>query len=146
VIDSHMGTSVQLKKTTAYDLLRKMARNGWIRASEERERNRPPRRVYTITSEGEAEFQRMLRESLATYVPAEFPADIGLAFLDALPADEALSLLQQRRAALLSLLDMATATDEHPGSMQLVVDHQRWHFKAELEWLDTVIQRINERQ
>lgn len=144
VIDSHLGTSVQLKKSTAYDLLKKMAREGWITASEEREGSHPPRRVYAITPAGEAAFQRLLRESLAAYPVAELPGDIGLAFLDALPPEEALTLLHHRRAELGALRDEAMATDDHPGSLQLVIDHQRWHFASEIEWLDTVIQRISE--
>jgi len=139
VIDSHLGTTVFLKKSTAYDLLKKMAEDGWITSTEEHVGNRPPRRVYAITPAGEQAFQHLLRECLATYKPAEFPNDISLAFLDAIPADEALSLLQQRRRMVEELLDEAGQQVEHPGSMQLVLEHQRRYLAAESEWLDHVI-------
>jgi DNA-binding PadR family transcriptional regulator len=88
LIDSHMRASVRLKKPTAYRLLSKMADDGWITYTEERQGNRPLRRVYAITPKGEAAFQQLLRDSLADYSPAEFRSAISLAFLDALPAEE----------------------------------------------------------
>lgn len=142
VIDSHLGGSIQLKKATAYDVLKKMAAEGWITHREEREGNRPPRRVYVITPQGRAVFVRLLRESLARYEPAEFRCDIALAFLDTLPTEEALALLRQRRKVIVTLIAEADAIGGHPGSMQLVVEHQQRHLRTELDWLDDVIARV----
>ena len=68
-IDSHLGMGVQLTKPTAYRLLSNMAEDGWVTYREEQEGNRPPRRVYAITAQGEVAFQRLLRENLANYQP-----------------------------------------------------------------------------
>ncbi len=141
-IDSHLGASVHLKKPTAYRLLNEMARNGWITYKEEQEGNRPPRRIYSLTPQGEAAFQRLLRESLADYRPVELLSDVGLAFLDVLPSAEVLPLLHKRRSVIESLLQMLSVHNEHPGSFQLMIEHQRRHLSAELEWLDEVIARI----
>jgi DNA-binding PadR family transcriptional regulator len=143
-IDTHLGSSgVHLKKATAYHLLNTMTDDGWITYREEQEGNRPPRRVYAITSDGEAAFQQMLRESLANYKPAEFRSDIALAFLDMLPTDEAISLLQKRRVAIEDLLEpIHTFGGHHGGGLQLMIEHQVRHLTAELEWLDEVISRI----
>lgn len=142
LIDRHLGSSIQLTKPTAYRLLGKMASDGWITCREEREGNRPPRRVYAITAAGEAQFQRLLRESLASYRPAELRSDISLAFLDLLPAEEALPLLGSRRAAIESRLQAVRASDRHHGSFQLVIDHQAHHLATELAWLEQVIARL----
>jgi DNA-binding PadR family transcriptional regulator len=144
VIDSHLGTSIHLKKPTAYDLLKKMAADGWVTHSEEREGNRPPRRVYAITPEGEGAFQTMLRESLADYKPAQFYSDISIGFLDEIPAHEALPLLHTRRAIVEDLLRTVSEHQDHPGSFRLVIDHQIRHFSTELEWLDAVIKQLGE--
>lgn len=143
VINSHLGTSVQMKPATAYDLLKKMADEGWITYTEEREGNRPPRRVYTITPAGEAAFQSLLRKSLADYKPAEFQSDISLAFLDTIPAGEALPLLRQRLGLIARLHDdLAAMGLHHPGSMQWVIEHHQRHLAAESAWLEEVIQRL----
>jgi DNA-binding PadR family transcriptional regulator len=141
-IDSHLRASVHLKKPTAYRLLNNMAEDGWVTYREEQEGNRPPRRVYAITPQGEAAFQQLLRQSLADYKPVDFPGNIGLLFLDALPVEEALSLLQKRRAIVESMLQMAHTHEVHHESYQLLLLHRTRHLSTELEWLDEVIARL----
>lgn len=142
VIDGHFGVGIQLSKPTAYRLLTNMAEDGWVIHREEQEGNRPPRRVYAITAQGEVAFQQLLRENLASYQPSEFTCQIGLAFLDELSATEALPLLYRRRIGIDELLKSTRAHCEHPGSLQLILEHQAHLLAAELDWLNTVIARI----
>lgn len=138
-IERDMAACSDLKKPTAYFLLDKMAKLGWISMRETREGNRPPRRVYRVTAKGEAEYQAMLRENLAAFIETKFPGDIGLAFADDLGASDVLPLLAERRAALAAKQTAINAVPEHAGSLQLIVDHQKFHLEAELRWLDQVI-------
>jgi DNA-binding PadR family transcriptional regulator len=141
-INQNMASCVDLKKPTAYFLLDKMAESGWVTQMEEQEGNRPPRRVYQLTTDGEAAFQRLLRENLSTYSPARFPGDIGLAFLDALDPHEAIALLNTRRHTIQMELNSAEAIPQHPGSSQLVIEHLVRHLRTELNWLDEVLARL----
>ena len=141
-IDTQMSYCVDLKKPTAYFLLDKMAAAGWLSLEQGQEGNRPPRHVYRITPEGEATFQRLLRENLGSYSAIRFGTDIGLAFVDALQPDEAVALLKQRRIMIAEQLASAHAAPEHPGSAQLIIEHQVIHLTSELDWLDNVITRI----
>lgn len=138
-IDSHLEATVQLKKPTAYRLLNKMVDDGLVTYREEREGNRPPRRVFAITSEGEAAFQQMLRESLAAYEPIAFHGNLGLLFLDAIPSDEASRLLQERWVRVESVLQKVHSHEAHEGKISLLLDHQTRHLTTELQWLDNVI-------
>jgi DNA-binding PadR family transcriptional regulator len=138
-IEQNMGTCTDLKKPTAYFLLDKMAKQGWVAVRETREGNRPPRRVYRVTAKGERQYQKLLQENLASFIEAKFPGDIGLAFADDLDAHQALKLLAERRAALVARLEEARAVPQQAGSLQYVVDHQVLHLDAELRWLDQVI-------
>jgi DNA-binding PadR family transcriptional regulator len=138
-IERDMAACTDLKKPTAYFLLDKLAKRGWISMRETREGNRPPRRVYRVTAKGEAEYQKMLRQNLAAFIETKFPGDIGLGFADDLAANEVLPLLVERRAALAAKLDELNAVPEHTGSLQLIVSHQQFHLEAELRWLDQVI-------
>ena len=141
-IISRVNKYIGLKKATVYFLLEKMAERGWITRTDEQEGNRPPRRIYHLTAEGEAIFQKLLRENLAQHHPTQFTGDIGLAFADALPPGELKALLYRRRAAAeteLAALRMAI----HPaGSMRWIIEHQVRHLVAELSWLDELIQTI----
>ena len=141
-IERDMASCTDLKKPTAYFLLDKMAKRGWIEQHQTQEGNRPPRRVYQVTGEGEAQFQRLLRENLRHFDPARFPGDIGLAFADATDRVEVLALLAERRAVMTAELDDARAVPDHAGFLQFVIDHRIFHLEAELRWLDEVISRL----
>jgi DNA-binding PadR family transcriptional regulator len=138
-IDSHLDTMVNLKKPTAYRLLSKMTDDGWVTYREEQDGNRPPRRVFAITPEGEAAFQRLLRESLAEFQPIVSPGNISLLFLHVIPPVDAVELLQKRREKVKSALEMTHAHqgDEEQHSFMLL--HQTRHLTTELEWLAEVI-------
>lgn len=141
-LERDLATCTDLKKPTAYFLLDKMTKQGWITQAEEREGNRPPRRVYQVTAEGEQQFQRLLRDNLGGYSMSRFAGDVGLAFADALAPREVLDLLQQRRAALVADLAAAHAVPRHDGSIQFVVEHRIAHLEAEVRWLDDVMARF----
>lgn len=143
-IDSNMQTCVDLKKSTAYYLLEKMAKDGLITSSEGREGNRPTRQVYSLTPAGEAQFLNLLRQNLSSYLPTLFPGDTGITFLDDLPRAEAITLLQTRRTAMAQELERVKQAPAHTGSLQLMIEHQIVHLQSELDWLDHVINRLTE--
>jgi DNA-binding PadR family transcriptional regulator len=141
-IISRVNKYIGLKKATVYFVLDKMAESGWITRTDEQEGNRPPRRVYHLTADGEAVFQQLLRENLAQHHPTQFTGDIGLAFADALPPEDLKALLHTRRAAVETEL-MTLRTTIHPaGSLRWIIDHQIRHLVAELDWLEELIQTI----
>ncbi len=142
VLGGALASCVDLKKPTAYFLLDKMAANGWARVKETREGNRPPRKTYTITTEGETEFQRLLRANLAEFDAPKAASDVAIAFMDALPPSEVITLLQDRRAILLAHLERAQSAPQHSEGLQLLIDHQTYLLQSELSWLDSVITRL----
>lgn len=144
-IERTLSFCADVKKATAYFLLDKMEGRGWVTATEQREGNRPPRKVYHLTPSGEAEFQRLLRENLATFSSARSAADIGLAFLGALDPREARQLLQQRRAALSMELDGIRAAPQHGSGVQLLINHQIHYLDSELRWLDETIASLGKK-
>lgn len=142
LIDAHLGTSIELKKPTVYKLLGKMLENGWISAREEQEGSYPTRRVYAITPLGEEAFQRLLRESLASYHPSSFLSSVALIYLDALPPEEALTLVQRRRSEVTILFGTLQADEYHQGGFQRLMSLQIKHLQAELDWLDELIKHL----
>jgi DNA-binding PadR family transcriptional regulator len=136
-----LASCTDLKKSTTYFLLDKMEKRGWVTVSLLQDSNRPARKVYQLTPEGEAAFVRLLRENLASYSPAIFGGDVGLAFMDALSPAEALSLLDERRRNLAEQVDIAQGIPIHGGSLQFMIEHRLRHLETELAWLDSVIER-----
>ncbi len=139
LLDSHFGLIVSLTKPTAYRLLSKMEADGWIIHREEKIGNRPPRKIYSITPAGETAFQDILRQSLAAFNPVEYSNSISLAYVNAIPREELLPLLEQRRQKILAALQKLTVAAKHQGEFQIVFTHQRRHFEAELASIEEII-------
>ena len=57
-IERELSFCTDLKKPTAYYLLNKMAERGWIVEEQSQEGKRPPRKVFRLTAQGEAAYQR----------------------------------------------------------------------------------------
>lgn len=147
IVNRDLEYCTNLKQATAYNLLKRMAEEGWVVSTEEHEGNRPTRRVYRITEEGETIFQRLLRENLANHGGMQLPDGIGLAFIDAIPAHEATQLLRQRRASIEEALQPLQEARRHGhdhGGLLLIIEHQEIHLNAEISWLTKVINQLEE--
>jgi DNA-binding PadR family transcriptional regulator len=142
-LEHDVGIAITLKKSNAYKLLSKMEKEGWVTAHEEREGKRPPRRVYAITPEGEAAFLRMLRKSLAAYPTPEFPSVVALDFLDQLPQNEAVSLLEQRRGKVEKRFHELEAVPDCVRRMHLGMAYLHRYYSAELGWIDEIIGSVD---
>ncbi|NTW04147.1 MAG: PadR family transcriptional regulator [Oscillochloris sp.] len=139
-IDQQMDFCVDLKRSTAYYLLDKLCRDGYVAEETEREGNRPERKVYRITPTGEARFQELLRQNLSTYEPPVYAEDIGVIFEHLLAPNESLNLLYQRREAILAHRNrMKVLHISLPPSHMAVIDHHLLHLDAEIAWVDRLI-------
>lgn len=139
-IDQQMAFCVDLKRSTAYYLLDKLCRDGYVAEEIEREGNRPERRVYRITPEGELYFQELLRRNLSTYTPPLFAEDIGVIFQHHLAPAEALLLLRERREAMVTHRARLEALYiSLPLSHTAVIKHHLLHLDAELSWIDGLV-------
>src|SRR5690606_37816038 len=142
-INRDLEYCTDLKQATAYNLLKKMAEKGWVTSLEEQDGNRPARTVYQITPKGESQFQELLRENLANHSTMRLPDGIGLAFIDAIPPQEAAELLEQRQAMIeeqVATLQHARQHGHSAGGLLLILEHQEIHLNAEFTWLTKVIQ------
>ncbi len=140
-LEKNVGLGISIKKGNAYRLLGEMEKTGWVESQEEREGNRPPRKVYKITVAGEKAFQKMLRESLARYTAAEMPSAIALNFLSFLPQEEAIALLEQRREALAARVAELREIPKEIRQMHIGIDFVYKHHVFELTWLDDMIRQ-----
>jgi DNA-binding PadR family transcriptional regulator len=145
-IDNTLASCTNMKKSTAYYLLKKMEEAGFISQETRKEGNRPPKQVYKLTPPGEEEFKNLLRENLSKHNQVYFTDDIGMVFLDVLETDETLALLAERRIELADSLSVAENIPSHGENLQWVFDHLVHHLLSELSWIDSVIIRLNEKK
>jgi len=139
LIDSHFDLVVNITKPTAYRLLSKMAEDGWIVSREETIGNRPPRKIFSITPQGERAFQELLQRSLVEYNPTRQSSVISLAFLQFLPSNAVLPLLQERRERVQHLLGKLSQSQGHQSEFGVMFENQRRHIETELLWIEELI-------
>ncbi|KQX07275.1 MULTISPECIES: PadR family transcriptional regulator [unclassified Leifsonia] len=141
--------NVKVRPGSLYHAVDRLARAGLVDAvGVDREGNRPERTSYAITDAGRHALDDRVAAMLAT--PAEEYPEFRHAVAQAhnLPVDEVLALLRSRRTALhddLDALGLATASIDSkriPERFWLDVHYQSTMLRAELEWLDTTIERI----
>lgn len=120
--------SVRLNYGSLYAVVDSLERRGLIAAQEtERAGRLPERTIYRLTEAGGIEMQDWLTELIST-PQKEYPAfEAALAFLPALPPDQALILLEERANRLETDLTQANALRELLG---------RKHGLFRLVWLE----------
>lgn len=139
-METHLALFFDIKKATAYSLLGRMEKKGWVTSREEQEGKRPPRRVFAITPEGEALFQDLLRGALPEYRRPAFPGNVPMLFMDALPHEELHDLLDLRRNAIRErMVALETHLDHvaHP-----LFDHQLLVLRAEKQWVEDLLESL----
>ena len=142
MIDAHVEAGFHLKKPTMYKLLNNMVDDGWLTCTTQKKGNYPTRRVYSLTPEGESAFVQLLRDNLGAYTPAEYRCNVGLLFMDVLPTDEKLALLQQRRERIKALVEESPPVHTIDNAHDLIFLHKARHLETELAWLDEVIASV----
>jgi DNA-binding PadR family transcriptional regulator len=142
-LETRLAFLADLKKPTAYALLDRLRRGGYVSVTSERAGKRPERRVYAITPEGDAHFFQLLRQNLGEFSPPRFPDAIGLYFLDTLPVSETRSLLEQRLAAIENRLrEFRPKLAGHQGlAVQPVLEHYVAHLEADRSFLAELLRR-----
>ena len=144
LIKVHFDFSIAITTPTAYRLLRKMAEEGWIAYRDEKVGNRPERRVYSITEQGEEAFQHLLYQSLAGYQPADHVSAVSLAFLTLLPPQESLPLLEKRKQMIEEYLKRLNEVATRRMQYYLVLENQQLHVETELFWVQNLIDRVRD--
>ena len=93
-------TWTNVKPGSIYHAMSKLESQGMLRMANSAitEKLGPSRTEYAVTSEGEAEFTRLLEAALVSSDIQPFSA--GIAFMDRLSRERVVALLQQRRNAL----------------------------------------------
>lgn len=143
LLQHNPGTPISLKKSNAYKLLNDMEKDGWVTHTQEQEGNRPQRRVYSVTEEGEAAFYRLLRENLSSHPAPEFPGVVGLDFVYLLPAEEATTLLETRLTFVKEKFQRLDNIEEGIRQSHLASEYLLQFYANEIEWLSEIINRLH---
>ena len=153
ITSTQFGTEV--KPGSIYHALNSLTKSRMVTGRTEIEAGGRTRRVYEITAAGRAEVLNLLRGAFQGVEPFHFPFDAAVTFMDALAKRELLIHLLARRekmkqvCAYLENNQGAAGENGQAGDFsayELVKGHHLHHYRAEVGWLDGVIERIREAQ
>jgi len=139
-IEKNLGRVSNMKKATAYAILKRLENEGYAESSPGQEGNRPTKHVYSITEKGEMRFEKLLREVLSSAddtIPAE---EIGIMFIDHLSARDALACLEARLKKIERMIDEYRNVPKHNGlGVDLAISRRIRMFEANRDWLKETI-------
>ncbi len=145
-IERNLSRVTDMKKPTAYALLDRLEQSGDIAVRIEQEGNRPSRKVYSITDQGEGHFMELLRQNLAEASPLILVGDAGFMFLEVLPLSEIVDLLRRRLASIeAQIAELVLVPSHGPRSgVDLAIEHQLMLLRTDVGWLHSVIERFEQ--
>lgn len=142
IVERELGGAVELKRSTTYYLLERLARDGYLRRDRVTAGRRPTRYVYELTEQGQSRFFALLRDNLAGRSQVRFGGDAGLAFVGELDPSEAVALLTRKLSSLQDALDALRRDQAAEADPDLLSAHQASFLMEEIVWVEQVIQRL----
>lgn len=141
-----LGAIWRIGMSQLYAQLRQMESAGWVSAEIEPQTNRPTRKRYHVTPQGENVFLEWVHQptSHLRYIRLEFLArlyffrSLNLPHLDRLVTRQK-DLFRQRADALAQSAAQAAAQDTQ-GFRRLVLEFRQGQYEAVLRWLDRCLE------
>ncbi len=135
--------------SSIYYLLKKMEKTGLVESQLIPTQGRGSvRRVYQITAEGQTALSEATLEVLTQPKQSYPPILLGLANLPLLPQAQTLDALRSYRKELTERLEhiAARAEAQHPlpDHVEILFDYSLTMIQAELNWIQNVIQQLEE--
>ncbi|MBA4538802.1 PadR family transcriptional regulator [Bacillus aquiflavi] len=143
-IELNLYHITDMKKATAYKMLERLNKKGYIDIEIEEQENRPNRKVYSVNHAGKEYFFKLLRKNLSSNEVVNDPANIGLMFIDYLPLEESISCLEKRLAQLKRQISTHKQFPSHRNinGVSLAFERTAAILKADVEWHENTIQAL----
>ncbi len=139
--DSALGEIWCVKQAHLYALLRRLEEEGFLIGVTETQRNRPPRRVLSLTERGHEAFAGWMRTPVTHGRDFRLELLAKLYFAHQEGAESVQSLIAQQQSACQRMLDdldhkAVTLAPDQPYR-HLIIRFRRGQIQATLAWLDT---------
>jgi DNA-binding PadR family transcriptional regulator len=147
ILRAHGQLYADLKKANVYYLLDRLAREGFLDVEAEAGARGPRRErlIYSITKRGRARFVELLRQVLGEPEPAYSSVAAAVIFLDRLQPEEAVDLLEARKAAT---EEQRREVAEHGEGFrarpltEVAIDHLLSLIDADLAWTERTLTKL----
>ena len=141
-----LGPSADINFGSIYYGLKTYVSRGWVdHIRDEPGKGSPERSIYRLTAKGRKRLKKQLEENLSdTGLPLN-DVEVGLAFLEYLPAERVKEILDERyeklKACYEESLEQEPPEKESP-SARFVWEHRLYHLGAEVHWMKNLLPRL----
>ena len=136
--------------SSIYYVLKRLESRNLIESSCRQQENKPSRKVYTITQEGEHQMKEKVISLLSHNQRIVSPFDLGVAHLPLLSTTETIACLNERIKALDKAIEHIRAhRSQHekikkPYFLLALSDRALAHLCAEKSWVEKFIMEVNQ--
>ena len=152
IIGEQLSDFTQIKLPTIYYHLEKMAADGTLSSSNDKEGSRPEKTIYSITEKGKNTFQVMLNDLLVFDYRPSFSSDGVFYFSEHLEVSDITMHLNTYIKKLTKILaqiekhkkeSLLYVPDEMKTMVNLIFSHHEHHYQAELDWASEALINLN---
>jgi DNA-binding PadR family transcriptional regulator len=136
--------------SSIYYVLKRLERRNLVVSSCEHQKDKPSRKVYTITPEGKRMMKEKVRCLLSTNPRIASPFDLGIVHLPLLTKEENIACLKERVRALDRAIEhIRTHHNRHiqsgkPYFVSAISDRVLAHLCTEKGWVEQFIQEVDQ--
>ncbi|MBN2096928.1 MAG: PadR family transcriptional regulator [Candidatus Omnitrophica bacterium] len=147
-IQEELSTFANLDSQSIYYPLRRLEKKGLVKKRIGRKGKRPEKFIYTITKEGEKDFEKLLNDNFLSFQRPIFNLDLSLYFLPLVQSGLAESRLRSRlrgMAHIMRWLKSRKATlekSEQPYHLLAIIEHQIELTKADIKFTQKLIKTL----
>jgi DNA-binding PadR family transcriptional regulator len=137
----------KIKLPSIYNTLTRLEEQRYIQAGKEKVGKMPERTVYAITPAGQEKLKELVINFLRDEDHPEWNFGVGVAFIFGAPRDVVLETLQQRRESVNKCIaDLRQEKEDYQGKIPfnwiMLIEHGQKHMQLELDWLNSLIEKI----
>lgn len=129
-----------------YYSLRKLAEKGLVAETVLPGSKAPARNIYRLTEAGRKTFFREVKKDLGSFHQCNLEHELSLFFINKLPLEEVLDLLDKRRGALLRQLEsIRSRIEESPVQAtpsHAFLQHLASHIELDVNWYESIIESV----
>jgi DNA-binding PadR family transcriptional regulator len=136
--------------SSIYYVLKRLESRNLIVSSCKQQENKPSRKVYTITPEGEYRMKEKVRSLLSRHQRVASPFDLGIAHLPILSTKETIACLNERIRGLDNAIEQLQdhriqhEKTNKPYFLLALSDRALAHLRSEKSWVEKFIMEVNQ--
>ena len=141
-----LGEAADINFGSIYYGLKTLTGNGFVdHIRDEPGKGSPERSIYRITPKGRRELVKLLQRSLQQPDSPLHAVEIGLHFMDILPAGKVREILAERYSKLKQIYESALveeAPPDEPSWASYIREYRLYQLGAEVHWLKNLLPKL----